>query len=155
MTVEEQRLQALGIHFQPTSHKGRGVAAYRIEGELLFIGGVTPVGEDGKPAYAGRVGAEYSTEQGYRAARLTALHMLQIIVDALGSLDRVDFVVKVFAAVSVTPGFGEIYRVADGFSDALTEVLGERGLHARNAVGASTLQGNAPIVCDAIVKIRN
>ena len=57
--------------------------------------------------------------------------------------------------VSAVKGFSEIYKVADGFSDLMTEAFGERGLHARNAVGASTLNGNAPIICDAIVKIRN
>ena len=80
--------------------------------------------------------------------------MLRLIRDDLGDLDKVDYIVRVVAMVSGKKGFGEIYKVADGFSDLMTEVLGDRGVHARNAVGASTLNGNAPIICDAVIKIR-
>jgi len=154
MSTAETRLKELGIEFPAIRMKGQGVVPYKIVDDLLMLGGIAPVDEDGKLAFAGRVGAEYTPEEGYRAARLVGLNALRIIKDALGSLDRVDCVVKVMALVSAVPGFEEIYRVADGFSDVLTEALGERGVHARNAVGASTLEGNAPVLCDVFVKIR-
>jgi enamine deaminase RidA (YjgF/YER057c/UK114 family) len=155
MNTAEERLAELGISFPPQNLKGQGAAPYRIVDDLLYVGGVAPYGEDGRLAFQGRLGAEFTTEEGYAAGRLVGLNMLQLIRDALGDLDRVEYVVKVVAMVSAVKGFDEIYKVADGFSDLMTEVFGERGLHARNAVGASTLNGNAPIICDAIVKIRS
>jgi len=154
MYSAEERLRDLGIDFPPTRMNGRGGVPVKIVGDLLFLGNVAPTGEDGALAFCGRIGAEYDAAEGYRAARLVGLNALRLIKDALGNLDRVDYVVKAIAMVSAVPGYGGIYKVADGFSDVLTEALGERGKHARNAVGASTLNGNAPVMCDAIVKIR-
>jgi len=148
-------MKDIGAEFLQTKVKGQGVVPYKIVGDLLMLGGVAPTDEAGKLAFVGRVGAEYTPEEGYRAARLVGLNALKIIKDALGSLDRVDYVVKALAMVSAVPGYEGIYRVADGFSDVLTEALGERGMHARNAVGASTLNGNAPVLCDVFVKIRD
>ena len=154
MDTAEERLKEQGLSFPDQKLEGQGVSPYRIVDDLLYVGGVAPYGDDGKLAFTGRLGADLTVEQGYRAARLAGLNMLQIIRDALGDLDKVDYVVKVFAMVSGIKGFSAINAVSDGFSDLLTEALGERGLHARNAVGASTLQGNAPVICDAIIKIR-
>ncbi|HHZ13325.1 MAG: RidA family protein [Caldicoprobacterales bacterium] len=154
MSLAEQRLKELDIQLPAPRLKGRGSAPYKIVDDLLFIGGVAPLDEDGNLAYTGRVGADLTTEEGYNAGRLVGYNMLRLIRDALGDLDRVDYIVRAIAMVSGKKGFSEIYKVADGFSDIMTEVLGERGVHARNAVGASTLNGNAPIICDAIIKIR-
>ncbi len=150
----EDRLKEQGIEFQKT-HRGNGAVPFKIVDDLLFITGISPIGEDGKPAFVGRIGAEFTVEEGYRAGRLVALNMLQVIQDALGDLDRVDYFIKVMALVSAVKGNGDMNKVADGFSDVMVEKFGERGMHARNAVGASTLNANVPIVCDAIIKIRN
>ncbi len=149
----EDRLKEQGIEFQKT-RKGNGAVPYKIVDDLLFVTGVSPVNDDGQLEFVGRIGEEFSVEDGYRAARLVGLNMLQIIQDALGDLDKVDYVIKAMALVSAVKGNGDMNKVADGFSDVLVEKLGERGKHARNAVGASTLNGNAPVICDAIVKIR-
>jgi len=154
MSVELERLRDIELELPPIKLQKSGVVGHKIVGDLLWIGGVGPVDESGAPVYAGRVGAEYTTEEGYKAARLAGLNVLQHIKDALGSFDKVDYVVKSMVCVSAAAGFGDIYKVADGFSDVLAEALGERGTHARNASGASTLQGNMPVLCDAIVKIR-
>jgi enamine deaminase RidA (YjgF/YER057c/UK114 family) len=154
MNTAETRLKELGREFPAIKMKGQGVVPYKLVDGLLMLGGVAPVDIDGQLAFVGRVGAEFTVEEGYKAARLVGLNALRIIKDALGSLDRVDYVVKAMVMVSAVPGFEEMYRVADGFSDALTEALGERGVHARNAVGASTLNGNAPVICDVLVKVR-
>ncbi|NLM77290.1 MAG: RidA family protein, partial [Ruminococcaceae bacterium] len=154
MGTAEDRLSEQGLSFPKQRLKGQGVTPYKIIDDLLFIGGVAPYGADGTLAFKGRLGSDLTIEQGHQAARLVGLNMLQIIRVALGDLDRVDYVVKVVSMVSTTKGFSSINQVSDGFSDLLTEILGERGLHARNAIGASTLHENAPVICDAIVKIR-
>ena len=155
MSIELERLDELELELPYTRLQNNGVVEHKIVGDLLWIGGVGPIDANGDIVYIGRVGAEYSVEDGYKAARLAGINVLRHIKDALGSFDKVDYVVKSVVHVSAVKGFGEIYKVADGFSDVLAEALGERGLHARNAVGASTLSGNVPVICDAIVKIRS
>ena len=154
MSVELKRLEEIDLELPPMNLRGNGVVGHKIVGDLLWIGGAGPAGMDGKNAYTGRIGAEYTVEDGYKAARLAGINVLQHIKDALGSFDKVDYIIKSMVSVSAVKGFGDINKVADGFSDVLAEALGERGLHARNAVGASTLNGNVPVICDAIVKIR-
>ena len=155
LSLELDRLNEQGLSLPPIKLSHNGTAPYKKVGDLVFVSGIGPLGDDGKLAYTGRVGAEYTVEEGYKAARLAGLNVLQCVKDASGGLENVDFVLKSVVCVSAPQGFGDIYKVADGFSDALTEALGSRGLHARNAVGASTLNGNAPVICDAIVKLRN
>ena len=154
MSVELDRLKDIDLELPPIRLGNNGVVGHKIVGDLLFIGGVGPVDADGAAAFVGRVGAEFTAEDGYKAARLAGINVLRHIKDALGSFDKVDYVIKSMVHVSAAKGFGDIYKVADGFSDVLAEALGERGTHARNAVGASTLQDNVPVICDAIVKIR-
>ena len=154
MSVELKRLQDIDISLPPIKLQGQGVVQHQIIDDILWIGGIGPIDEKGNALYTGRIGAEFSVEEGYKAARLAGLNVLRHIKDAAGSFDAVDYVIKTFVSVSAVQGFGEIYKVADGFSDVLTEALGERGLHARNAVGASTLHGNVPVICDAIVKLK-
>ena len=154
MSVEIERLNNIDLELPPIKLQKNGVTGHQIVGDLLWIGGVGPLDEKGAQVYTGRIGAEYSVEDGYKAARLAGLNVLRHIKDALGGFDKVDYVIKSMVCVSAVKGFGDIYKVADGFSDVLAEALGERGKHARNAIGASTLQGNMPVLCDAIVKIR-
>ncbi|MDR3120960.1 MAG: RidA family protein [Clostridiales bacterium] len=155
MSMEINRLKAIELDLPPIRLEKQGVVTHKTVDGLLWISGVEPVDENGKLAYVGRVGSEFTVEDAYRAARLCGLTVLKYIKDAAGSLDGVDFVVKSIVCVSAVKGFGDIYKVADGFSDVLAEALGERGLHARNAIGASTLNHNVPVVCDAIVKLRD
>lgn len=155
MNTAEERLKSLDISFPTPNHKGRGVASYQIVDDLLYVSGLSPLDDEGKAAFQGRVGDDLTVEEGYKAGRLVGYNMLQVIKDALGDLDRVDYILRVTAMVSGKKGFKDIYKVADGFSDLMTEVLGERGVHARNAMGASTLNDNVPIICDAVIKIRD
>ena len=124
-------------------------------GEPVVVTGLEPRGEDGLPAYVGRLGREYTREEDYQAARLLAVNMLAVIQDALGDLDRVDYFIKVMALVNTADGFSDLPEVADGFTDVMTEVFGERGMHARTDLGATNLNNNVPIICDAIIKIRS
>ena len=157
MSIAEKRLADLGLKLlddSGTIRTGRGTCKYKIHEDLLFISGMEPTGEDGKPAFVGRLGSDLTVEEGYRAARLVGLNMLTVMQDALGDLDKVEAILKVMALVNGIAGFSQLPAVADGFTDLMTEVLGERGMHARSDMGATNLNSNVPIICDAIIQIR-
>jgi len=154
MALAEERLTYAGLELPPIRLKGNGVQPHMVVDDLLFVGGIGPLGDDGKLAYEGKLGDKYSVEEGYKAARLVGLNVLKHIKDALGGFDGVDCVLKTTVFVNGKKGFSDIFKVADGFSDVLAEALGERGVATRNAVGANSLNGNAPVVAEAIVKLR-
>ena len=158
MSVVEKNLERIGLQIYGEDNKmrtGRGSVDYLLYEDLLIIGGLEPTGDDGKPAFVGRLGREYTKEEGYQAARLVAINMLEKIRAVLGDLDRVDYFIKCMALVNTADGFSDLPAVADGFTDVMTEMFGERGMHARTDFGATGLNNNVPIICDAIIKIRN
>ena len=157
MSVVEKRLECAGLSLfggNGALKPGSGNCKFKIYDDLLFIAGLEPTGEDGKPAFVGRMGKEYTTEEGYKAARLVGINMLYLIKAALGSLDKVDYIIKSMALVNTANGFSDLPEVANGFTDVMTEALGERGMHARTDFGATNLNNNVPVICDAIIKIR-
>lgn len=116
---------------------------------LAYLSGVGPVGT------AGTVGGTMTVEQGYEAARATALLALRRLVDELGSLDRVERWVRVLAFVRSAPGFADQPSVVNGFTDAVVEVYGEeRGLCARSALGVAELPAGIPVEVEATVALR-
>jgi enamine deaminase RidA (YjgF/YER057c/UK114 family) len=131
---------------------GNYSAAVRI-GNLLFLSGQFSV-ENGQRKYSGRVGAELSDEEGCAAARLAGLNVLAQIQAALGSLDRLEQLVRVEGHIASAPGWNNAPRVLDGASDLFTTVLGERGRHARTAFTPAQLPFNYAIelVVTAAVK---
>lgn len=156
MSYVENRLEKIGLSMLDESKlkKGSGNAAYIIHDDLLIIGGLEPAGDDGKPAFTGRLGREVTTEEGRKAARLVGLNMLRVMNDALGNLDRVDYFIRCTCLLNCAPGFLEQSEVADGFTDVMTEMFGERGMMARSDFGATNLNNNVPVICDAIIKLR-
>jgi enamine deaminase RidA (YjgF/YER057c/UK114 family) len=102
----------------------------------------------------GKVGADLSAEQGYEAARLTALSVFASLARALGDLDRVSRWVKVLGLVNCAPGFSATPAVVNGFSDLVLDLWGDAGRHARSAVGASELPFDIPVEMEAIVEVR-
>ena len=145
--VEQQILKS--------GRKRRGNIVLRRCGDLLFIGGHGPEDEvTGEPFYTGRLGAEMTTEEGYKAARICGEILLSAMQEYLGDLDKVDYLVKAFGLVSSEPDFYDQSAVMHGFSDLMVEVLGDRGLHARSAMGTSNLPGNIPVEIELIVKIK-
>ncbi len=152
----EQRLAELGIELPPTWGAPPGmnfISAVRV-GELLFLSGHGPTGSDGKLAWRGKVGAEVSVEDGYKAARLTGLNMLATMQKELGTLDRVVKLVKVLGMVNAIEGFGQQPQVINGASDLFVEVFGEQiGKHARSAVGMGGLPNNMPVEIEMIVHV--
>jgi enamine deaminase RidA (YjgF/YER057c/UK114 family) len=150
----EQRLKELGITLPgPTTPIGNYVP-WRIGGGLLFLSGVGPQQADaGFPT--GQVTRELSLEQGYQAARLCGMALLGNMRAALGSLDRVEAVLKVFGMVNAPAGFTQQPKVINGCTDLFVEVLGEAGRPARSAVGMGSLPGNIATEVEAIVLIRD
>ena len=150
MGATEQRMKNLGIELQQSDWRGMGVVEATFVGDTLYVSAHFPVDETGKPVYVGRVGAEIDEETAYKAARLCGINMQAYI----GSLDRVDYFVKVLCLVNSANDFYNMPKVMNGFSDLMVEVFGHRGQHTRSAMGAYVLQDNMPCSVDAILKIR-
>ena len=151
----EQRLTELGITLPEVGAPiGNYVHARRV-GNLLYLSGKGPPnGADGKMP-RGRLGAGMSVDEGYRHARQVGLVLIAAIKDALGGdLDRVEAIVKVLGMVNAAPDFEDHPKVVNGCSDLFVEVLGERGRHARSAVGMSSLPGGIPVEIEVIVAIK-
>lgn len=121
-------------------------------GNLLFIAGKAPLPENGKLP-KGRLGGEYTTEEGYLFARSAALDLIAVMRNELGSLDRVARVVEVQGFLNAVPEFEDHAKVLNGCSDLLVEVFGERGIHARSVLGASSLRGGLPVILKAVVEV--
>lgn len=149
----EQRLEQLGIVLPPaTPPAGRYAAAART-GNLLFLSAKAPLAGDDGARPRGRLGAELDAEDGYRGARSATLDLLAVLHTELGSLDRVTRVVEVQGFLNATAQFEDHARVLDGCSELLVAVFGERGLHARSVVGASSLRGGVPLTIRAVVEV--
>jgi enamine deaminase RidA (YjgF/YER057c/UK114 family) len=122
-------------------------------GNILFISGQTPE-INGEMQYVGRLGAELNVETGKKAARLAALNCLGEMEVVLGSLERVERIVRVIGYVRSAENFGEQPLVIDGASELLIEVFGEAGKHARAAIGTSELPFGAPVELEMIVQVK-
>ncbi|WP_249863112.1 RidA family protein [Paenibacillus konkukensis] len=144
----ESRLHELQIVLPEASEPAAKYANYVIVNGLMFVSGKGPSGNP-----KGKVGEEFSTEEGYRFARNTGIEVLAVVKSALGSLDKVKRVVKVQGFVNAHPDFEEPHKVLNGFSDLMLDVFGERGIHARSVLGASALRDNLPIVVDSIFQV--
>ena len=148
----EQRLKELGIELPtPTTPMGSYVNAVRT-GNLLYMAGKGP-GLPGKPLPVGKVGRDFSIEQAKGFARDTGLSILAAIKAELGDLDRVVRIVKVLGMVNATSEYGSQPEVINGCSDLFVEVFGERGRHARSAVGMGSLPRGIPVEIEVIVEI--
>jgi len=148
----EQRLQELGIELAtPTSPMANYVNAVRT-GNLLYLAGKGP-GLPGKPLPTGKVGRDLTVEQAYGHARETGLSLIAVMKAELGDLDRVKRIVKVLGMVNAIPEFGNQPEVINGCSDLFVEVFGDRGRHARSAVGMGSLPRGIPVEIEVIVEI--
>jgi enamine deaminase RidA (YjgF/YER057c/UK114 family) len=148
----EARIKQLGITF-PTPGKplGNYIPGVRI-GNLLYLSGHGPIRE-GRPSARGKLGRDLSVEEGYAVAREVGINLLGSARSVLGSLDRVKRVVKVLGMVNSAEGFGEQPKVINGFSDLMVEVFGERGRHARSAVGMAELPMGIPVEIEMILEV--
>ena len=142
----------MGFNLEETmAPAGNYVGAVQV-GNLLFVSGHGPHLE-GKIAIHGRVGSDLTLEQGYEAARITAVSCLRSVKRAIGDLDKVKRVVKVLGMVMCVEGFVDTPKVINGCSDLLVELYGENGRHARSAVGMQQLPNNIPVEVEMILEI--
>jgi enamine deaminase RidA (YjgF/YER057c/UK114 family) len=121
-------------------------------GSLLFLAGKGPVRADGA-VHTGIVGRDVTVEQAYQHARLAGLQVIATLKAELGDLDRVVRIVKVLGMVNAVPGFAQQPAVINGCSDLLVEVFGDRGRHARSAIGMGSLPDNITVEIEAIVEV--
>lgn len=148
----ELKLKEMGITLNtPSSPMANYVNAVRT-GNLIFLSGKGPLKPDGKNI-TGKVGKELSIEDGYEAARLTGINQLSVLKAELGNLNKVKRIVKVKGMVNCTADFTDQPKVVNGYSDLMVAVFGERGKHARAAVGMGSLPGDIAIEVDMVVEI--
>ncbi len=150
----EARLKELGLELPASAAPvGNYVPAVRT-GNLVFLSGHGPVGKDGTVA-TGKVGSDLTVEQGYEAAKIVAVGLLGSLKDLIGSLDKVSRVVKLLGMVNCDASFFDQPQVINGASDLLVEVFGDKGKHARSAVGMNSLPFNIAVEIEMIVEVED
>ena len=150
----DARLAELGVALPRPATPAANYVPYVVAGNLVFIAGQITFW-NGEVRHVGKVGAEFSVEDGKEAARLCALNLLAQLREACGGdLDRVERCVKLGVFVNCVSDFDRQPEVANGASDLIVEVLGEKGRHARFAIGAGSLPRNVAVEADGIFEIR-
>ncbi|MCD1645612.1 RidA family protein [Aurantimonas coralicida] len=152
MTPEE-KLAELGLTLPPVAAPIANFVTHVEDGSLLYLSGQGPRDHNGQLA-TGKVGAGVSVEEAYAHAQLTGLNLLAVMKHALGDLGRVERVVKLLGMVNADPLFSDHPKVINGCSDLMVNVFGDKGRHARSAVGFGSLPGQITVEIEAIVKFR-
>ncbi len=151
MSVTENRLAELGIALPDANAAVANYVCVQRVGNMLYFSGCGPM-SGSTPLYQGKLGSELTVEEGYNAARAAMLALLGQLKQELGDLDRVKRFVKLLAFVASAPDFTQQPAVVNGASDLLVEVFGERGRHARSAIGVSVLPFDIPVEIEMIVE---
>ena len=152
-TIIEDKLEALGIELPTVSPPVANYVNAVTTGKLVFLAGKGPRKPDGTNV-TGKVGADLTVEEGYEAARLVAINQIAALKAEIGNLDRVNRVVKVLGMVNSTPDFENQPEVINGFSDLIVEIFGDKGKHARAAVGMGSLPRNIAVEIEMIVELK-
>ncbi|MBY0355888.1 MAG: RidA family protein [Rickettsiales bacterium] len=148
-----QKLEALGLSLPQVSAPAANYIPCAISGSMVFLSGTLPI-VDGKPAFIGKLGENFTIEQGQETARCCVLNLLAHLHHALdGDLSRVKRVIRLGVFVNATPDFTEHPKVANGASDLMMELFGDAGRHARFAVGVSGLPFGVAVEVDATFEI--
>ena len=148
----ENKLKELGITLmEPTKPMANYVKAVRT-GNLIYLAGHGPSKADGT-YITGKVGKDLTVEQGAEAARQTGIALLSTLKAEIGDLNKVKRIVKVLGMVNCSEGFTEQPKVINGFSDLMVQVFGEKGKHARSAVGMYALPQNIAVEIEMIVEV--
>jgi enamine deaminase RidA (YjgF/YER057c/UK114 family) len=149
----ERNLVERKIDLPPAPRPVANYVTSLLVGDLLYVSGHGPAAREGVKT-TGKVGKDLDAEEGYLSARQTGLGILATVRSALGSLDRVERVVKLLGLVNAAPEFTEHPRVVNGCSDLFVEVFGDAGRGARSAVGAGSLPGNIATEIEAIFQVK-
>lgn len=151
-TTPEEKLKELGIELPTIDPPVANYVDVVRSGNLLFLAGKGSRNEDGS-RITGKVGIDLTVEEGYEAAKSIALQHLAVIKKEIGDLNRVKRVVKVLGMVNAGEDFTAHSKVINGYSDFMVEVFGDKGKHARSAVGMSSLPVNLAVEIEVIVEI--
>jgi enamine deaminase RidA (YjgF/YER057c/UK114 family) len=149
----EARVRELGLVLPQPPKPAANYLPYRLAGDILYLAGQGPFDANGA-RLTGKLGKDISVEEGYRRARLVGLGLLAAMRDALGSLDRVDYIVKLLGMVNAVPDFNDSPKVINGCSDLFVEVFGDAGRHARSAVGNVMLPNQISVEIEGIVAVK-
>ena len=150
----ETHLSTLGITLPPAPKPVATYVPACLAGDLLFVSGVLPF-LNGTLSITGKLGDTVTIEQGYQAAQTALLNGLAIVQQELGTLDRVQQIVRMTGHVASAAGFSEQPAVINGASDLLEKIFGQEGRHARLALGAAELPLQAPIELELILQVKN
>ena len=149
----EKKLKSMGLTLLPAPAPVANYLPVVRTGNLLFLSGHVARKPDGTVLNPGKLGADLSIEQGYESARYTTLNCLASIKAAIGDLDKIVRVVKIMCMVNAAPDFTQQPQVANGASDLLVELFGDKGQHSRAAVGMSSLPLNASVEIDMVLEV--
>ena len=150
----ESKLGELGLKLPSTATPMANYVPAVRTGNLVFLSGHGPITEDGK-LVRGKLGVDLNVEQGYEAAKLTALGLLGTLKGVIGDLEKVRRIVKLLGMVNCDPDFTDHPQVINGASDLLVEVFGDRGRHARSAVGMGGLPVNIAVEIELIAEVED
>jgi enamine deaminase RidA (YjgF/YER057c/UK114 family) len=148
----EQRIKELNLELPAVTPPVATYVNAARTGNLMFLSGKVPVDGSGK-FLTGKVGKDVSTEEAAKHARLVGLHLIAVMRHELGSLDKVKRVVKLLGMVNAVPEYGEQPKVINGCSDLMVEVFGDKGRHARSAIGVGSLPAGVTVEIEAIVEV--
>ncbi len=151
MTPEE-RLKERGLELPPPRTPIANYVGAVRTGNLVFVAGHGP-DAPGQKRWTGKLGRDLTVEDGYAAAQQVCLNLLATLKAEIGELSRVTRIVKLLGMVNSDPGFGDQPKVINGCSDLLTDLFGEKGKHARSAVGMAALPGGIPVEIEMIVEV--
>ncbi|MGD0263329.1 MAG: RidA family protein [Candidatus Methylomirabilota bacterium] len=149
----EQELEKMGFTLPTPKPLAAYVPAVR-SGNLVFTAGQGPT-VDGKPMFTGKLGRELTEEQGYKAAQLCVVNCLACVKSVIGDLDKVEQVVKLLGFVASVDGFTRQPWVMNGASELLIKLYGDRGQHARSAIGTNQLPLDIPVEVEIVVRVRD
>ena len=148
----EAKLAEMGLELPSAPDPVGNYLPITRSGNVMWLAGVGSRMTDGS-RISGKLGADLTVEQGYEAAKWSALNLLSRMKAELGDLDRVSRILKVVGMVNSDPSFTEQAAVVDGASDLFVALYGERGMHARSAPGMAALPGNIAVICDCVIEV--
>lgn len=149
----EKKLEELNIKIPPCPKPAAVYASAILAGDFIYVSGHTP--KDGETLiYKGKIGHDQSIEEGYEAAKICAVRCISAIKHIIGDLDRIERIVKITGYVNCNENFTMHSNVINGASEFLEKVFGEKGKHARSAVGSNSLPGDASVELEMIIKLK-
>jgi enamine deaminase RidA (YjgF/YER057c/UK114 family) len=150
----EDKLKTMGIVLPAPTNPVANYVKFVRTGNLIFLSGHGPANSEGKYT-TGKVGKDLTIEEGYAAAKLTGINLLSTIKAAIGDLSKVKRVIKVLGMVNSTETFADQPKVINGFSDLMVAIFGDKGKHARSAVGMVALPMNMAVEIEMIVEVED